>query len=80
MAHTTIIVNGETLLDDNLGQWTSTPPPAIEALSHPKERRHWMYPVMATLVPALISDHPISITVTTNGTNWSMSVDNGNHK
>jgi hypothetical protein len=73
MAETRLTVDGVTLLHDNLGAWRQQPPPDLQALLKPGNPQPWSKPAMVTLVDALLTDTPITITITTNGSHFTMT-------
>jgi hypothetical protein len=66
MPHTTITLNGQTLLDDPLDHWQEHPPEALGNMLKPGTKRvPWMEAAMVTLKNYILTT-PIRIDITTN--------------
>lgn len=78
MAHTTITLNGRTLLDDPLDQWHDRPPEELKQYLRPGAAAlPWVKPAMVALADAAMLNQPIRIDVqTTTEQGWVLAVSN----
>lgn len=65
MAHTTLIVNGKTLLNQPLDEWQQRPPEAIVDMLNPNSttRQPWTMPTLGILTEAALQNRNITIRV-----------------
>ena len=65
MAHTTLIVNGATVLDQPLDEWQQRPPEQIMAMLNPHaaNRQPWTMPTLGILTEAALQNRGITIRV-----------------
>lgn len=79
MASMSITINGKTVMDGDLGQWSTSPPEIIsdqlKANAHPAP---WMRALMLTMADAAMSEQSMSVDVKTRADGWDFSVTHGN--
>lgn len=78
MAKVKIVINGETKLDGNYGNWTREPPPFIKEqtlAAAAKTNEDWSIPVQATFAMALLNHETTTIDVATHDHGWTLNVD-----
>lgn len=65
MAHTTLIVNGKTLLNQPLDEWQQKPPDQIMGMLNPNaaNRQPWTMPTLGILTEAALQNRDITIRV-----------------
>lgn len=75
MATLCITVDGKTIMDGDLGQWTTNPPDIIaEQLKANSRPTPWMRALMLTLADAAMSEKAMSVDVRTRADGWDFSV------
>jgi hypothetical protein len=73
--HTTLTLNGRTLLNDNLDQWQQRPPQQLQELIKPGHKpQPWIQAALITLADAAMNSQPIEIHITTKPTGWTINV------
>jgi hypothetical protein len=76
MAHTTLTLNDELVLDDPLDTWQQRPPDELRELLHnaaDTAAAPWLRVAMITLADATKSTQPVHITITTGSRGWTLS-------
>jgi hypothetical protein len=74
MATLRITVDGNTVMDGDLGQWTTEPPFIAEQLKANARPAPWMRCLMLTLADAAMSEKVMSVDVRTRANGWDFSV------
>jgi hypothetical protein len=75
MSRATVIIDGETLLDQDLNQWQQQPPSFLAELADRKTKpAPYMQAVSVALAGALIRSLPVTIDVRTDHLGWAMTV------
>lgn len=77
-----ITVDGDTLMDADLGNWTQ-PKPQIDQLNQlaaSPTPPAWTRPVMVMLAEAALRKRSLNIDITTRDSGWTMSVDDAEAK
>jgi hypothetical protein len=75
MPHLTITVDGETLMDGDLGQWDNSPSPlTVEQLTVDPTPKPWMLGMMGAFAHAAATQQDTAITVVTSSNGWSIKV------
>lgn len=76
MAHVKITIDGETILDDNLGEWTRALPERLQQELHPNEGRPqpWIRAIGLAMVEAATDNKPFEADVTTSPGEWTLTV------
>ena len=75
MPHATLIVDGYKHLDDDLEEWHQAPPEFLASLMRPGARPEpYLKAAALALVEAIHHQQPVTITITTRPTGWTMSV------
>lgn len=89
MSHLQVIVNGESVFDDDVGDWQMPPrpdqvPAALRAQLDPHARpAPWMKAIILTMIGKALTDNalrdprlqPLDVQLTTRPTGWTISVD-----
>lgn len=73
MSRIKLVINGETLMDESLGQWQQRPPTAIQHLLQPKAGRKaetYMQAALGALLEAVMTEQDTLIEATTTPTGW----------
>lgn len=81
MSHVRVTINGEKMMDDNLGNWTAQPPEFLKRMVQkdphsgkpPRPESHIMA-VGVAISTAVLTGEDANIDVTTDEDGWSMSV------
>jgi hypothetical protein len=76
MPRVAISIDGETLMDADVGQWTKEPPHGVNdlvtrATSSPQP---WYPAILAALQNAILTDKHTTITVATRSDGWTLEV------
>jgi hypothetical protein len=83
MSRATVIIDGETKLDEDLSQWQQRPPAFLADLALHKARNTkpgaHLQATLAALVDALTQAKPVTIDVCTDALGWSMTVTHDVH-
>jgi hypothetical protein len=75
MTHIKLTVNGETLMDGDLGQWKRTPPSALQKLLKPgRQPEPYLQAALGALVEASIKNTDTTIEATAAPNGWTVSV------
>lgn len=75
MTHLRLSIDGQTLMDGDLGQWKHNPPTAIQHLIKPGHKPEpYMQAALMALMEAAMRDVETSIEVWTKPTGWTVTV------
>lgn len=78
MSQTTLIVDGETLLNQNLNQYTPQPPQFLAQLAAHKTKNTKPQPhlqaALTAILHAIQTQQDTTITITTHTNGWNMEV------
>jgi hypothetical protein len=75
VSRVTVIIDGETILDEDLYQWQQKPPAFLAELADRKTRpAPHLKAIGIALVDALIAQKPVTIDACTDILGWTMTV------
>lgn len=75
MAHARITIDGATLLDANLGEWTRTLPDILQQQLNPgAQPQPWMKALLLMVAEAAAGNQPFQADVTTRDNGWVLDV------
>jgi hypothetical protein len=70
-----LVVNGQTLMDGDLGEWRHKPPTSVQHLLQPgKKPQPYMQAALMALMEAAIKDVDTTIKVRTKARGWTIDV------
>lgn len=73
MSHVRVIVNGETLLDEDLDAWQATPPDAFkDALKPGAKPEPWMTAILVTMADAALRGISVTIEAAHEPGRWAL--------
>lgn len=76
MTNMRVTLNGDVLMDGDLGQWSTNPPPLLaEQLKAHTTPKPWMRAIMLTIADAATSNQSTTIDVTTRSNRWDLHVE-----
>lgn len=76
MSHIKVVINGEQMMDDNLGNWTARPPEFLKRMvtpGGPKPEPH-ILAIGVVISNAVLMGEDAAIDVTVDDGGWSMQV------
>ena len=77
MSHIRIVIDGDTLFDDDLDVWQATPPDQFKELLTPGAKpKPWMKAIMIVMADAAMTDNNVSIEAATAPEKWAIEVVN----
>ncbi|QBI97312.1 hypothetical protein KD930_gp68 [Mycobacterium phage Kevin1] len=76
MSHIRVVINGDTVMDGNTGQWIAKPPAIadLELRAASGEPEPWVQ-ILTTFARAAVADRDATITATTRDTGWTLDVE-----
>lgn len=75
MAVLHVSIDGETVIDGDIGQWTSEPPKILrEQLAATATPQPWMRCLLMVIATAAMTDTATTVTVVTAEDRWTMDV------
>lgn len=75
MAHMTVTIDGNTVMDSPLGDWTANPPEILtEQLAATTTPKLYMRCLLILMADAALSDTATTVDITTDADNWTMRV------
>ncbi|SRX93574.1 hypothetical protein MSP7336_01813 [Mycobacterium shimoidei] len=76
MSNLHIVVDGDVLMDGDLGIWTQKPPAELLGHFRPGAKpQPWMKALMIAVAEAAVTNQPLRADVRTHPTGWSMTVE-----
>lgn len=76
MAQIRIVIDGETLLDKDIGEWTKDVPELRDYLQPSgKPPQPWMQAVLISLTGAVVRGQPFAAEIATRPGGWTLNVD-----
>lgn len=80
MATMRVTIDGQTVMDGDMGQWTTEPPAILtDQLKANSKPAPWMRALMLTMADAAMGEQAISVEVKTRADGWDYSVTHGRH-
>jgi len=75
--HVRITINGETVLDDHLGEWQRKPPAQLQAMAMPKNQppQPGMKALLISLAEAAATNQPLTADLQSSDTGFILKVD-----
>lgn len=75
MANVKVTVDGKTIMDGDLGEWSTNPPELIkEQLKANARPALWMQALLLTIADAAMSNKCLTVDVRTDAEGWAMDV------
>lgn len=79
MSRIRLTIDGDTIMDGDLGQWHNKPPESLTQHLNPAANpQPWAKAAMLAIVQAALEKRDVVIVVTTRDGGWTLDVDDGN--
>lgn len=79
MSRIRLTIDGDTIMDGDLGQWQNKPPESLtQHLDPTANLQPWAKAAMLAIVQAALEKRDTAITVTTRDRGWTLDVDDAN--
>lgn len=75
MAQVKITVNGTTLIDRDLGEWTQSVPELEKYLDPDSKPALWMQATLVCLTTAIVTNQPFTADINTRSGSWDLHVE-----
>jgi hypothetical protein len=75
MSHVRLTVDNQTWMDDDTGHWSRKTPEKLRELQTRTNPQPWMKAALITMTEAIVQQKPITITVTTTTTGFTITTE-----
>lgn len=75
MAQIRIVIDGDTIIDKDIGEWTQSLPELQDYLQPDSKPQPWMQAVLISLTGAAVRGQPFAAEVTTRPDGWTLNVE-----
>lgn len=77
MSHLTVIINGDTVMNGDTGDWTHTPPTLTnDLLKGHLQPQPYSRPLLVVMADTALRHTTATITITTRDSGWTMDITN----